>query len=83
VCAQVITTRSAESIYLPTVLISGINAIFWSSYALAIKDLYILIPNAIGAALCAAQAALCIVFGKGASRSDNKSPSATDEQAFD
>ena len=33
-------TRSAASIYMPTVLLNGLNAAFWSTYALAIKDVW-------------------------------------------
>ena len=60
-------------------LLSGINALFWSSYAIAIKDLYILIPNAIGAALCTVQAALCLVFGQG----NGSSPSSTEAASME
>ena len=60
----VVAERSAESIYYPTVALNGVNALFWSTYALAIRDKYLLVPNAIGVALCAVQTLLCLVFGK-------------------
>jgi len=58
----VLRERSAASIYLPTVLVNGANAIFWSTYALAIRDRYLLVPNAIGAMLAIVQTALCMAF---------------------
>eukprot|EP00615_Pteridomonas_danica_P002634 CAMPEP_0114329364 /NCGR_PEP_ID=MMETSP0101-20121206/1033_1 /TAXON_ID=38822 ORGANISM="Pteridomonas danica, Strain PT" /NCGR_SAMPLE_ID=MMETSP0101 /ASSEMBLY_ACC=CAM_ASM_000211 /LENGTH=278 /DNA_ID=CAMNT_0001459013 /DNA_START=8 /DNA_END=844 /DNA_ORIENTATION=+ len=61
---QVLSTKNADSIYFPTVLINLINGVFWSVYALAINDTYMLVPNAIGAALGVIQALLCIVFKK-------------------
>lgn len=38
------------------------NATFWTLYALAIKDLYIAIPNGIGVALGIVQIFLVIIF---------------------
>ena len=61
---KVVTERSAESIYYPTVALNGVNALFWSTYALAISDRYLLVPNAIGVGLCALQTLLCLIFGK-------------------
>ena len=60
----VLSTRSAESIYYPTVALNGANSLFWSTYALAIKDRYLLVPNAIGVALAAVQTLLCVAFGQ-------------------
>jgi len=62
--AKVLSSRNADSIYLPTVLLNGLNALFWSAYALAISDQYLLVPNAIGVGLCALQTLLCAAFGK-------------------
>lgn len=60
----VLKTKSANSIFFPTVLINGLNGAFWSIYALAINDTYLLVPNAIGFALASIQTLLCLVFGK-------------------
>lgn len=60
----VLSTKSSASIYLPTVLVNGINGSFFSIYALAIGDMLLLAPNAIGAALAAIQVLLCLVFPK-------------------
>ena len=59
--AKVVRTRSAASIYLPTVAVNCLNGLFWSMYAMAINDRYLLVPNAIGVALATVQAALCFV----------------------
>ena len=59
----VLKERSARSIYLPMVVLNGLNAAFWSMYALAIGDKYILVPNAIGFVLAAAQSMLCLALG--------------------
>ena len=59
----VLKTKSAASIFLPTVLINGLNGVFWSVYAMAIKDNYLLAPNAIGATLASIQVVLCLIFG--------------------
>lgn len=61
---KVIKARDSESIYFPTVLINGLNACFWSAYAVAIRDKYVLIPNAIGASLALIQGILCGIFRK-------------------
>lgn len=60
----VLKTRSAASIFFPTVLLNGLNALFWAAYALAIGDVYILVPNTIGLCLAAVQTALCVLMGK-------------------
>lgn len=60
----VLAQRNAETIYYPTVALNGANSIFWSMYALAIGDRYLLAPNAIGVALASVQTFLCVVFGK-------------------
>ena len=59
---KVLKEKSAASIYFPTVAVNGLNGCFWSSYALAIKDWYLFVPNAIGATLAGIQALLCIFF---------------------
>ena len=65
----VLKKRSAASIYLPMVLLNGMNAAFWSAYALAIHDVYILVPNAIGLGLAGVQTLLCVAMGRlGAAR---------------
>lgn len=61
---SVLASKSSASIYLPTVLVNGINGSFFSIYALAIGDMLLLAPNAIGAALAAIQILLCVVFPK-------------------
>ena len=63
--AEVVKRRSAASIYLPTVLLNGLNACFWSSYALAIDDPFMLAPNIIGAGLTLGQLLLVCLFGEG------------------
>lgn len=61
-CKTVLATRSSASIYLPTVLVNGINGAFFSIYALAIDDWLLFAPNAIGAGLAAIQLILCLLF---------------------
>jgi solute carrier family 50 protein (sugar transporter) len=61
---KVLSEKNSDSIYFPTVFLNGVNGMFWSVYALAIKDTYMLLPNAIGASLALIQALLCVVFGK-------------------
>jgi len=60
---KVLKTKSAASIYFPTVLVNGLNGAFWAVYALAIKDKYLFIPNLIGVSLAAIQILLCLLFG--------------------
>ena len=59
---KVLKEKSSASIFFPTVLLNGLNALFWSAYAFAINDVYILIPNSIGLALSLIQTALCLTF---------------------
>jgi len=61
---KVFKTRSSASIYFPTVLVNGLNGVFWTVYAIAIQDKYLFLPNAIGSTLAAIQVFLCLVFRK-------------------
>ena len=46
---SVIKTKSAKSINLPLACAQCVNGLLWLGYGLAISDLFIWIPNAVGA----------------------------------
>ena len=69
---QVLRTKSAESIHRPMVALNGLNALFWSTYALALKDLYILVPNSIGAVLSAVQLGLSVAMPASPAAADDE-----------
>jgi len=58
----VLTTRSSSSIHIRTMLTNTFNGIFWSAYGIAISDLFIAVPNSLGAALGVVQILLCLLF---------------------
>ena len=60
--SSVLKTQSSASIFLPMVVLNGLNGMFWGSYALAIRDWYLFAPNAIGAVLASIQGGLCVLF---------------------
>lgn len=60
--AQVIRTRNSASILLPLTLMNLTNAVLWTTYGLAVQDLYVWVPNGIGAVLSLAQLALAMMF---------------------
>ena len=60
----VLTTRSAATIHVPTMLTNTFNGCFWGAYGVAIFDWFIAVPNVLGAALGAAQIALLIFYGR-------------------
>lgn len=58
----VLQTRSASTIHIPTMLTNTANGTFWMAYGIAVFDLIIVVPNALGAILGAVQIVLCVVF---------------------
>ena len=83
---EVLRTRSSTTIHKPMVALNGLNAAFWSSYALAVGDPYILVPNAIGAALSAVQMGLCALFpaaaAEGADGAEAEAEAEADEKVM-
>jgi len=58
----VLRTKSSISIHRRTMIMNTANGTFWSAYGLAVSDVFITIPNSIGAILGVVQIVLCIVF---------------------
>jgi solute carrier family 50 protein (sugar transporter) len=58
----VLTTRSSASMHVLTMLTNTANGCFWFAYGLAVWDLYILIPNGLGALLGVVQICLRIAY---------------------
>jgi solute carrier family 50 (sugar transporter) len=59
---QVVSTQSCRSIHVPTMITNTLNGAFWCAYGVAVKDLFIAVPNALGAILGVLQIVLCIIF---------------------
>lgn len=55
---QVLQSGNSNSIHAPTMIMACANASFWFLYGLALDDLIVMLPNAIGLSLGLAQVAL-------------------------
>jgi len=60
--STILANRNTATIHVPTMLTNTISSVFWGVYGLAILDLFICIPNCIGAVLGFMQIALYLVF---------------------
>jgi len=58
----VLKTKSSSSIHIRTMLTNTFNGIFWAAYGFAITDLFIAVPNSLGAGLGFVQILLCLFF---------------------
>ncbi len=58
----VFKTRNSASIHRRTLLFAIMNSFFWSAYGIAIKDIWISIPNGTGLVLSLLQLPLCLIF---------------------
>ncbi|KAL6848582.1 hypothetical protein ACP4OV_021608 [Aristida adscensionis] len=61
---QVITTRSVEYMPFTVSLVSFLNGICWTTYALIRSDIFVMIPNGIGTLLSTAQLILYFCYYK-------------------
>lgn len=71
----VLQTRSAATIHVPTMCLNTLNGTFWAAYGIAVADLFIAVPNSLGAGLGLIQILLCILFPR------NKQNSGKDERS--
>ena len=73
---SVIKTRSATSINLPLACMQCLNGALWLGYGLAVSDLFIWIPNAIGTCTGAVLLLLLFAFreGRGGERRRREQP---------
>merc|ERR1712085_189450 len=60
----VLTTKHSNAFHVPTMVMNTSNSVFWTSYALAINDPYIYVPNGLRVLLGAIQFFLLMVFPK-------------------
>jgi len=58
----VLSTRSAASIHVPTMLTNTFNGCFWGAYGISVLDWFIAVPNVLGAGLGMVQIVLCFLF---------------------
>jgi solute carrier family 50 protein (sugar transporter) len=59
---QVIRSRSSASIYMPLTVVQIANCALWTFYGLAVGDIWVWGPNALGLLLGLCQAALILAF---------------------
>lgn len=59
---EVVTTSNAHSIHGPSMFMTILNTSFWTSYGLAQRDLYIIVPNVIGLSLGLLQGLLKFMY---------------------
>ncbi len=62
VLAKVLSTKSSASLHWPLSVMSCVNGALWVSYGLAVDDVFIYGPNAVGATLGLVQLALVGIF---------------------
>ncbi|KAL7571722.1 hypothetical protein ACA910_002822 [Epithemia clementina (nom. ined.)] len=60
--AQVLKERNSATIHIPTIVTSTANGLFWFAFGLAVFDLFIIVPNGLGALLGVVQMFLCVTF---------------------
>lgn len=58
----VLRTKTSSSIHIPTMVTNTLNGTFWFIYGLAVLDLFVAVPNGIGALLGVIQIVLCAIF---------------------
>lgn len=61
----ILKTRSSSSIHWPTMITNTANGAFWCAFGFAVWDLFIFVPNGLGAVLGIVQFCLCLVFPAG------------------
>ncbi|RLN54005.1 hypothetical protein BBJ28_00015426 [Nothophytophthora sp. Chile5] len=61
----VIQTKNAASLPISISAVFLGNAILWVIYAFAVSDMFVLVPNTLGMALCTAQVALYVMYRPG------------------
>eukprot|EP00884_Botryococcus_braunii_P015210 jgi/Botrbrau1/2372/Bobra.0395s0006.2 len=59
---EVLRTRSSAKLYLPQSAAIVANTTLWVAYGLAIEDLFVWVPNALGLVLGLAQVGLCLLL---------------------
>ncbi|KAG7388633.1 hypothetical protein PHYPSEUDO_012124 [Phytophthora pseudosyringae] len=62
---KVVQTKNASSMPIAISSIFLVNAALWVVFAVAVSDMFVLVPNAVGTFLCAVQVALYIVYRPG------------------
>ncbi|KAL4452035.1 hypothetical protein ABPG75_007697 [Micractinium tetrahymenae] len=75
-CLEVLRTRCSASLNLPLSVMNVINGTLWVIYGIAIKDLFLAVPNGIGAVLGLVYCALLLTFPRKSSA--KRSPSTSD-----
>ncbi|ETO67575.1 hypothetical protein F442_15362 [Phytophthora nicotianae P10297] len=58
----VVQTKNASSVPISISSTFLVNAVLWVIFAVAVSDMFVLVPNAIGAFLCAIQVMLYIIY---------------------
>ncbi len=58
----VLRERNTSTIHVPTMITNTLNGLFWTAYGAAVFDLFIAIPNGLGAFFGIIQFCLCIIF---------------------
>ncbi|RLN54004.1 hypothetical protein BBJ28_00015427 [Nothophytophthora sp. Chile5] len=59
---RVIQTKNASSLPISISVVFLVNAVLWVTFAIADDDLFVLVPNAIGTALCLVQVVLFLIY---------------------
>ena len=63
----VLREKDSSSIHVPTMLTNTLNGLFWTAYGIAVFNLFIAIPNGLGAFFGGVQIFLCVIFPRGRS----------------
>ena len=76
---QVIKTKSNELIYLPQALIGCVNLSCWLAYGLLLNDIYQIITNSLGLAMCVIQLIVYFYYNGNKNQDNQKTNKITPE----
>jgi solute carrier family 50 protein (sugar transporter) len=74
----VLKDRNSSSIHVPTMITNTLNGTFWSIYGFAVSDMFIAIPNGLGALFGGIQIVLCVLFRGEANNSEKDAIQSSD-----
>lgn len=63
----VLQEKDSSSIHVPTMLTNTLNGLFWTAYGIAVFNMFIAIPNGLGAFFGGVQIFLYVIFPRGGS----------------
>ncbi len=59
---KVVRTKNSASIFWPMVSVAFINTCLWVAYGIAVKDIFVWLPNGLGCGLSVLNLTLCVIY---------------------